>query len=65
MKLDLKRLAMLALFRHKRDQLDPQFDLRLQRLGTREGLRAVQSGPFQSAPTHCGPFRTPRARPEA
>ncbi len=65
MKLDLKRLAILALFRHKREQVDPQFDLRLQRLGTREGLRAVQSGPFQPAPTHSGAFRIPRERPEA
>lgn len=54
MKMALKRLAQLALFRHKRAQIDPLFDLRLQRLGTREGLRAVQSGPFRSR----------RARPE-
>lgn len=50
MKLDLKRLARLALFRHKREQVDPRFDQRLQRLGTREGLRAVQSGPFRTRP---------------
>ncbi|WP_159082330.1 hypothetical protein [Paragemmobacter aquarius] len=50
MKLDLKRLAQLALFRHKREQVDPHFDQRLQRLGTREGLRAAQSGPFRTRP---------------
>ncbi len=54
MKLALRRLALLALFRHKREQVDPLFDLRLQRLGTREGLRVVQ----------CGPFRPRRVRPE-
>lgn len=55
----LARLARLAFFRHKREQVDPQFALRLQRLGTREGLRPVQSG------VQSGPFRSRPARPEA
>ncbi len=50
MKTYLKRLATLALLRHKRAQIDPRFDVRLQRLGTREGLRPVQSGPFRNPP---------------
>ena len=37
MKLALRRLALLALFRHKREQVDPLFDLRLQRLTQRIG----------------------------
>lgn len=52
MKLAFKTLARLALWRHKRGHVDPQFDQRLQRLGTREGLRAVQSGPFRTRPAH-------------
>lgn len=50
MKSGLIRRAALALFRHKREQMDPLFDQRLQRLGAREGLRAVQSGPFRTRP---------------
>lgn len=53
------RLGLLARLKrhmpHKAAQIDPRFDQRLQRLGTREGLRAVQSGPF----------RIQRERPEA
>lgn len=55
MKFGLKTLAKLALFKHKREQVDPHFAQRLQRLGAREALRAVQNGPF----------RTPPARREA
>lgn len=50
MKLDLLALAKRALWKHKREQIDPHFAQRLQRLGTREGLRAVQSGPFRTRP---------------
>lgn len=65
MTLDFGRLAKLALFRHKREQIDPHFDLRLQRLGTREGLRPVQTGPFQSAPFRSNLFRSRPEPPEA
>ena len=50
MKLGLALLARFTQFRHRREQLDPRFDQRLQRLGAREGLRAVQSGPFRGRP---------------
>ncbi|MBC2834200.1 hypothetical protein [Paragemmobacter straminiformis] len=53
MKLGLALLARLTLFRHRREQVDPHFAQRLQRIGAREGLRAVQAGPF----------RNPHARP--
>ena len=55
MKHALALISRLTLFRHRREQIDPRFDQRLQRLGTREGLRPVQSGPFRTLP----------ARPEA
>lgn len=55
MQLAFALLSKFTLFRHRRVQVDPHFDQRLQRLGTREGLRPVQSGPFRTLP----------ARPEA
>lgn len=48
MKHALALISRLTLFRHRREQIDPRFDQRLQRLGTREGLRPIQSGPFRT-----------------
>jgi len=42
----LKKLGLLA---HKSAQVDPQFDLRLQRIGAREQLRQVQTAPIRGA----------------
>lgn len=55
MKAMLERLARLTLLRHRRAQVDPGFDRRLQRCAARETLRPVQAGPFRTRP----------ARPEA
>lgn len=50
MKLGLALLARMTLFRHRREQIDPHFAQRLERIGAREGLRAVQSGLFRNRP---------------
>lgn len=49
MQLGLALLQKLGLFAHKSAQVDPQFDLRLQRIGAREMLRAAQTGPIKGA----------------
>ena len=46
MELGMKLLAKIGLFAHKADHVDPQYDMRLQRIGARELLRAAQSGPI-------------------
>ncbi|MEY4871570.1 MAG: hypothetical protein RLZZ563_900 [Pseudomonadota bacterium] len=49
MEYGMKILAKIGLFAHKADHVDPQFDMRLQRIGAREQLRAAQSGPISGA----------------
>jgi hypothetical protein len=46
MQIGLALLQKFGLFAHKAAQVDPQFDLRLQRIGAREMLRAAQIGPI-------------------
>ena len=50
-------LALLRkLFAHRQGQIDPQFDLRLQRIGAREQLRQAQTSPLR------GSLKNPPAR---
>lgn len=49
MEYGMKLLAKIGLFAHKANHVDPQFDMRLQRIGARELLRAAQSGPISGA----------------
>ncbi len=46
MQIGLALLQKFGLFAHKAAQVDPQFDLRLQRIGAREMLRSAQIGPI-------------------
>lgn len=46
MQFGLALLQKIGLLAHKSAQVDPQFDLRLQRIGAREQLRAAQTGPI-------------------
>lgn len=49
MEYGMKLLAKIGLFAHKANHVDPQFDMRLQRIGAREQLRTAQSGPISGA----------------
>lgn len=49
MEYGMKLLAKIGIFAHKADHVDPRFDMRLQRIGAREQLRAAQSGPISGA----------------
>lgn len=49
MQLALTLMEKIGLFAHKANHVDPQFDLRLQRIGARELLRESQSGPLSGA----------------
>lgn len=49
MQLGLALLQKLGLLSHKSAQIDPQFDLRLQRIGAREQLRQAQTTPIRGA----------------
>lgn len=49
MQFGLAILARIGLLAQKSAQVDPQFDLRLQRLGAREQLRVAQTGPIKGA----------------
>ena len=57
MQYGLTLLQKLGLLAHKNAQIDPQFDLRLQRIGAREQLRQAQTTPIR------GDVRNPPARP--
>ncbi|MEN9408465.1 MAG: hypothetical protein RL216_439 [Pseudomonadota bacterium] len=43
----LALLRKLGLFAHKQAQIDPKFDLRLQKIGAREQLRPAQTTPIR------------------
>ncbi len=47
MQYGLALLQKLGLLAHKQAQIDPQFDLRLQRIGAREQLRQAQTAPIR------------------
>lgn len=49
MQFGLALLKKIGLLSHKSAQVDPQFDLRLQRLGAREQLRQAQTAPISGA----------------
>lgn len=62
MEYGMKLLAKIGLFAHKADHVDPQFDIRLQRIGAREQLRTAQSGPISGMlPDGSRDPREPRA----
>lgn len=56
MQYGLALLRKLSLFAHRQAQIDPQFDLRLQRIGAREQLRQSQAAPIR------GSVKNPPAR---
>jgi hypothetical protein len=47
MQYGLALLQKIGLLAHKSAQIDPQFDLRLQRIGAREMLRQAQTAPIR------------------
>lgn len=49
MQYGLALLQKIGLLAHKRVQIDPQFDLRLQRIGAREQLRQAQTSALRGA----------------
>lgn len=55
-------LERLGLFAHKAAHVDPQFDLRLQRIGAREQAREAQTGPASGTAAAQSAVRNPHAR---
>lgn len=49
MQYGLALLQKIGLFAHKQAQIDPRFDLRLQRIGAREQLRQAQTTALRGA----------------
>lgn len=49
MQYGLALLQKLGLLAHKSAQIDPRYDLRLQRIGAREQLRQAQATPMRGA----------------
>ena len=49
MQYGLALLQKIGLLAHKQAQIDPQFDLRLQRIGAREQLRQSQTSAIRGA----------------